>query len=476
MALAAILPLIYASGGRLELEGDRAESRTALCGRWDACQTLFAQAGRAILDGDYALADRRLARVVRLMPDPYRLWAAEARRSLQAALQPLPAGAGSGEPAAPQMPDFGDLLETLPLAPKIEVPPLAVDDPFAEPAPAPRKRLPYPPIQLAPPWPEPTLTRNLRLARVCRELREYRSASDLYLRGIDAGEFSAAQVIIEVADCLARCVASEGEFAKLSQLVALEGHWDRCGQRLETALAHRRSLLRPVLAEGDAQMEWDIPAGRNTSGGRDRLEYLQRVRTHLSTAWEHVRLCNAMSQALRQIGDDAGGRAWEETLLAEHPEFRDQCAAVLVRRAEQHLARGERGLAIAELRRAVRHGLWTGHGQLARHRLGSLLQQQGSYESAIREFERLVPPAMIDGPDGEIVERPHGDQGLSASCSLSECHEQLGQLRAALQWAEVALEIENSDGRVQVNWRSRAADRVLTLRERLAESDRDVRP
>jgi tetratricopeptide (TPR) repeat protein len=476
MALAAMLPLLYGSGARLELDGDHPESRAAVCGRWEACQALLAQAGHAIQSGDYALADRRLAQVARSMPDPYRLWAVEARRSLQAALHPLPTAAEAGEQAAPQIPDFGELFDALPPAPKVTVPPLAIDDPFAEPAPGPHLEPHRQSMKPQPALPDPPLTQTLRLARICRELRDYRSASDLYLRGIDGGEFGAAQVITEVADCLARCVASEEEFAKLSQLVALEGHWDRSGQRVETSLAHRSSLIRPVLAEDDLQMEWDIPAGRSTSGGRDRLEYLQRVRAHLRTPWEHVRLCNAMSQALRQIGDDAGSLAWEETLLAEHPNFHDQCAAVLVRRVDQHLARGERSLAIAELRRATRMGLWTKHGQWARHRLGSLLQQQGSYEAAIREFERLVPPPMIDGPNGEIIDCSHGDQGLSASCRLSECYEQLGQLGRALQYAELALAVELSDGRVQVNWRSPTVERLTMLRQRLAESTRDVCP
>jgi hypothetical protein len=75
---------------------------------------------------------------------------------------------------------------------------------------------------------------------------------------------------------------------------------------------------------------------------------------------------------------------------------------------------------------------------------------------------------MID-EDGQIVENSLGDQGLAVSCRISECYEQLGQLHSALRWSEIALEIENSDGRLQANWLSPNVERVNALRQKLRQ-------
>ena len=464
LALFLLAPLIFAHSAGTQSVEECPVSQGAVCGRWEACQAAFRQAGQAIRNGDYRRADRWLQHIQRRMPEPYCHWAAEQRRLLDAALHPQ-----AIVEATPDLPNFDDLFKSWEMPQRVETPAPAIDDPFA---PAPHRPIAasqQPAESKAPPspLPEAPLTLTLRLARVCRGLRDFRSAADLYIRGIDAGELPAAAVLTELLDCLARCGAADEEFTKLAQLAALEGTFDRFAQAFDIALRHRDMLLRPALPAGDRQMEMDINAGRNPTAGRDRLEFLQRFRAFIRTDDERLRFYNAMSQALRQISDDEGCHAWEEKLLAEFLQFGDPCTAILVRRGERLLAMGNPAGAIAEFRRATKLAPWTRQGQRARHQLGELLQQRGHYQAAISELTRLVPPPMIDDEDGELITMPSGDGGLSAALTISECYESLNEPRHALKWAEIAAEIEASDGQLRGNWSTLAADRVVRLRQKL---------
>jgi tetratricopeptide (TPR) repeat protein len=452
--------MILARSAGTQSPDDFPVSLGAVCGRWEACQAIFRRAGQAIRDGDYPRADRWLQHVERRWPEPYCHWAADQRRLLEEALNPEQVVR-----TTPDLPDFDDLFEGWEQSEHAQIPALTIDDPFAAPSVRPRlSQLAKPPLV---PLPEAPKTLTLRLARVCRGLRDYRSAADLYVRGIDTGELPAGAVLTELLDCLSRCGAEDDEFTRLARLAALEGTFDRFERTFDIALRHRDTLLRPALRAGDRQMELEISAGRNPTAGRDRLEFLQRFRPLARTEMERVRLYNAMSQAMRQIGDDDACRAWEEKLLAEFPRFVDEGTAVLNRRGERLLAAGNPAAAIVEFRQAARLAPWTSGGQKSRYELGALLQRRGNFRAAIAEFTRLVPPPMIDGEEGELTVNPLSDGGLAAALRISECHESLGEIRSALAWAERAVAIETADGLLQGNWLTPAGQRTSALRQKL---------
>jgi tetratricopeptide (TPR) repeat protein len=97
-------------------------------------------------------------------------------------------------------------------------------------------------------------------------------------------------------------------------------------------------------------------------------------------------------------------------------------------------------VAVASWERIVREYSGTSPWFMALFNLGVERREGGAYREAVGHFTRLVESAPPNREPGEHLMQNYRNYAHQAALHISDCHEALGDIPAALHWAQFALE------------------------------------
>ncbi len=168
------------------------------------------------------------------------------------------------------------------------------------------------------------------------------------------------------------------------------------------------------------------------------LTVLTRAAPHAKSVKEATPVYLLILRCLANLGDESGREAWQDRFLAEYKSEPEVCAMVYVDRAQKAYYRKDMNLSETLFRKVATDYARTSVYGDALYGLGLVLQDEQRYEAAMAEYARIFTSnANEDLLDLESSE-DYPNYKFKAALRISECCEEMKDLRKALEYALLA--------------------------------------
>lgn len=282
--------------------------------------------------------------------------------------------------------------------------------------------------------------RLLALSELCADLRAWEASLRLRAR---AGESLAPEACVDE-PTLAWRLAEAGDTNAAVQAYRLKAEaepvdtWREYFQAQIELLRERATRMTDVTFVLRLVQEHYLKGFEQPADHFGALSALWFALPHTRNLDEAVQVHQAFIQSLDALGDEAGRDAWEDRLLANYAADPEACAAVHLERGLRAYDRRDLEGAATLFRKIATEFAQTrayGDAQLT---LGLILQQQGKFEEAIAEYEKIFPSHVNDRALVPGKSDDYPNYRYRAALRISECYAERKNYPKAIEYAELA--------------------------------------
>jgi tetratricopeptide (TPR) repeat protein len=168
------------------------------------------------------------------------------------------------------------------------------------------------------------------------------------------------------------------------------------------------------------------------------LERLTPLLDQTNEPAERRQIHGQIQACLLGLRDLEGLSAWEDKMLGEIWVSAEDRAGIAAQRAERAHKFQQFAEAEKQWRLICEKFPKTSHYGVAQFNVGYVLQEQGKFQAAIAEYEKLFPSQVNDKDPGTNIMDVYRNYRNRAAKQISQCYDKLGKPREALEWMILA--------------------------------------